>query len=463
MLQSLKHTQLLDSPGSLRLGKLLVLPVPSAQGLGGLSSSSTDWMAFHTETLDVVSFTPESLIGDRPQPLDDSTSAELLSWSDSITLEHPSGPSMNHNLSTQIQTLTINVTQVCNLGCTYCAAGGDGTYGSKVKVPDLELVYAQVRTALDLSANDRTVPRSFTVTFLGGEPLLHPEIIEAIANYAKLQVAGTRVDLRFTLVTNATLVSEQVIDLLKRHRVHVTVSLDGPSELNGLARRTRSGRDSSHATLRGLKMLSEAKSQLGSLTIGAVLGEHHCSPLESYLFLQKLNVDSIKFDFAAHAGDDALSKQYAAGISQIAELAFNMGGEPELRRLEVYDHLFRILDQQTPVRNHCLAGQGHLQVDTEGNWTTCQWFVGSAEENVGKGPSFDGQKLAAWSGSLVEKHGCQNCWAKHLCGGGCQFVNKVKNQNRNQRDSAFCDRTRTILMKGLELYARARHSDPSYQ
>src|SRR5215216_2591378 len=31
------------------------------------------------------------------------------------------------------QVLSLNISQICNLKCTYCAAGGDGTYGSSVK------------------------------------------------------------------------------------------------------------------------------------------------------------------------------------------------------------------------------------------------------------------------------------------------------------------------------------------
>src|SRR5690606_27575887 len=48
-----------------------------------------------------------------------------------------------------IRSLTINVTQICNLKCTYCAAGGDGTYGQAQTRISVEKTLPQLKFFLE--------------------------------------------------------------------------------------------------------------------------------------------------------------------------------------------------------------------------------------------------------------------------------------------------------------------------
>ena len=66
--------------------------------------------------------------------------------------------------------LTLNVTQLCNLHCNYCAAGGDGTYGDPVRQISIEKALPQI----ELLMNRLTEGGEFHITFLGGEPLMYP-------------------------------------------------------------------------------------------------------------------------------------------------------------------------------------------------------------------------------------------------------------------------------------------------
>ena len=55
--------------------------------------------------------------------------------------------------SHQIKKLSLNVVQICNLRCQYCAAGGDGSYGSATKKLDLQIAYQQIQFFLKQSMN----------------------------------------------------------------------------------------------------------------------------------------------------------------------------------------------------------------------------------------------------------------------------------------------------------------------
>lgn len=431
----------------------------------------THLVAFHADTMDVANLAPEAwpaLISlTKPEATitltPDQTEAreELSLWSDEKPLASRHATVVRSiTREPTIRSLTINVSQVCNLACTYCAAGGDGTYGSKTKTPDLESTQALLTRLL------AAVPEGeiFVVTFLGGEPLLHPEIVKSLARHAKLMAAGRNIRLDFDIVTNGTLVTAEAAELLASLRANVTISIDGAPEDNDRARVTKSGRGSSAMILKGLAELVKVRERLGSLTAGAVFGKHNLNVVKAWEFLSAYPFDSIKFDFAAETDDDEASREFARQVAEVADLAFAKGGERELRRLHTFDHLFRALDDKARIQNHCLAGKSHMQLDTNGKLTACQWFVGQKDEEFGSAKELDlsleNPLLKAFSEPLIEKNGCGSCWARHICGGGCMHVNKVKNGNKHKVDQAFCERTRTIIAKGIERYAESRYDNP---
>jgi uncharacterized protein len=373
--------------------------------------------------------------------------SELLTWDAEID-----GDVKDQRLSQNVRSFTINIAQICNLKCTYCAAGGDGTYGSKVKEIDLAKLYDQLRYFL------HRVPDGgqFVVTFLGGEPLIYPDAIRSIHRFIQLQVLGRGIEVRYDLVTNGTLVTPAIAELLCLLRCHVTVSLDGPPAINDLQRPTATGKGSTIRTLRGLENLLKVRDRLGSVSIGSVFGKHYVDVVATYRFLQPYKLDSLKFDFAAEKDDGEASQNYVDAICQVAEIAYTEGGEKELRRIGLFDRYFQILDARERIHNHCGAGKSLLQVDTSGKLYVCQWFVNDPAEVVGEGTTVDHKKLEAYADPIRTLNGCDTCWARHLCGGGCMFVNKVKTGSKHTKDAEFCARTRSIIAKGIEYYAEAR-------
>jgi uncharacterized protein len=406
-------------------------------------------VGFHARNLQVAHLDPMVWGAlSTPEAAATEVKEEIQTWNSEIDASV-----RDAHVQQKIRSLTINIAQICNLKCTYCAAGGDGTYGSRVKQIDLNKLYEQITMLLhDVPNGER-----FTFTFLGGEPLIYPEAIASIARFVKLQVIGRDITPVFHIVTNGTLVTREIAELLASINCYVTVSLDGSPDVNDVNRPTRAGTGSTAQTLRGLENLLAVRDRLGTLAVAAIFGPHNTDVLSAYRFLKRYNFDLYKFDFAAGPEDREASLAYAQGLNEMAELAFREGGEAELRKISDYDHYFQILDERRRIFNHCGAGKNHLQVDTSGKFTTCQWFVGDKSEEVGAGTTLDQAKLAAYADPLVELNGCGKCWARHLCGGGCMFVHKLKTGSKHTPDPEYCTRTRTIIAKGIELYAEARN------
>ncbi len=348
----------------------------------------------------------------------------------------------------------VNIAQICNLKCDYCAAGGDGTFGEAMKNIDLETIYEQIAMILhDIPSGD-----DFTLTFFGGEPLLAFQNIRHLVRYVKLQTAGRNIDVFYRLITNGTLLTPEIAEYLASIHCHVTISIDGPPEINDLARKTKTGKGSTALALRGLETLQPVRERLGSLAVSAVFGKHHTNVVKAYEFLREFGFDYLKFDFAAEAGDNEASREYAEQLCRTADLAYALGGEKELRRIGFFDGTFRTLDQQRRLYNYCGAGKSLLTADGKGRVAACQWFLGKPSEQLGQGTKIDHDRLAGYAGRLTELNNCQQCWARHLCGGGCMYVNQVKSGSKHKKDQEFCNRTRTTLAKAIEYYAKARKS-----
>ncbi len=100
---------------------------------------------------------------------------------------------------------------------------------------------------------------SVQVVLHGGEPLLvGSDMLDYTARTLRAAVrSDTDVDLR--IQTNGTLLNEEILRILSRHRIRVGVSLDGDDDANDRHRRYRNGQGSYQAVSRGLELLNQSQ------------------------------------------------------------------------------------------------------------------------------------------------------------------------------------------------------------
>lgn len=119
----------------------------------------------------------------------------------------------------------IHVSNTCNLRCRYCYAHG-GNYGQPNTLMDREtaerIVYFINRSEM--------MEKIRYITFFGGEPLMNPDIIEYICSNIQNK------DIKFLMQSNGTLMNERIISILKEYDIGLTISLDGPLEINDINR-----------------------------------------------------------------------------------------------------------------------------------------------------------------------------------------------------------------------------------
>lgn len=424
----------------------------------GVSSSDTI-VAFHASNMEVAEISQESfnemipisaLTGEDPtQPNDLPTDAyeALSNWNNEHNPEVKSG-----KIEFGIRSLTINVNQICNLKCTYCAAGGDGTYGEPTNQISVEKTLPQLKYFLA-----SIKPKSkFYISLVGGEPLLHPQAIKALYTYVKSEAALHDIIPIIKIVTNGTLMTGTTLEILRSMKIHLTISIDGTKSKNDLVRPSKDGKSTTDKILRGLTELAENRGELLSINFSSITSNGNECLVENYLFLRKLNPDSMDFIFANDERSSAIQQSYIEQMNRIAAIAWENGGETELRKINTFNHYFKLLDSQQRVENHCGAGKNYLMVDAKNRLFSCVWDTNNRSDSVGTDNLLDYDKLSNYSKPLVELNNCHTCWARYMCGGGCMHINRSHTGDKHKKSLLFCERTRNLILTTLLYYKRAR-------
>src|SRR4029079_9808278 len=114
------------------------------------------------------------------------------------------------------------------------------------------------------------------LTFFGGETLLNFPVLKSTIAYARTRAAEVGKDIDFSLTTNATLLKPEVIEFLAEERVGVTISIDGPEDLQNRFRVFKNGTGSY---------------DIAAPKIKALLARHRSRPIGARVTLTRQTLD----------------------------------------------------------------------------------------------------------------------------------------------------------------------------
>ncbi len=113
----------------------------------------------------------------------------------------------------------------CNLRCSYCFAESEKCNNITKEMDE--------RTAIKIVEFIMQSPSSaITIEFQGGEVLLRYDILKTIVEHAKKLNKKYKKDLKITVVSNLTLITEEMIEYIADNNITLCTSLDGPKELH---------------------------------------------------------------------------------------------------------------------------------------------------------------------------------------------------------------------------------------
>lgn len=352
--------------------------------------------------------------------------------------EHPVTEVYDAYLKNDLCHLTLQVTQMCNLNCKYCAYSGG--YYNRVhanKWMDMEIV----RKSIDFFIKHSRDSKRFAISFYGGEPLLAFDLIKESVIYALERAEGRKVMFNFT--TNGTLLTEEKMNFLIEHDFIILISLDGPKEIHDKNRVfAANNKGSFDSIMKNVNMLKQNYPDFyeKNISFNSVLDPtNRFSNINDFITNSSLLEDNRFFSTVINDNYAKNEIQYSKEFNielryEMFKLLLHKTGWLEVTEVSplVINYLSNIkriaysmnnlYQNEIGVKNHrggpCMPGVQRLFVTVHGDFHPCERVSESSPvTKIGHiETGFDIQK-AKQILNLEQKTAdkCKNCWAYYYC------------------------------------------------
>lgn len=157
--------------------------------------------------------------GDIADAVDELIELEL------VTTQLPQPTVAKFSLHPNVRAFRIVLTENCNLRCAECFVVKSA---NKLRTMSKETLERVIRTTIPYGAKSRV-----TYHFFGGEPLLCFDRIKlAVEILEEAVAAGMIARPLYTITTNLTLLTDEIVSFFKKYDVRVGVSVDGPEHIH---------------------------------------------------------------------------------------------------------------------------------------------------------------------------------------------------------------------------------------
>ncbi|MEG2381900.1 MAG: radical SAM protein, partial [Oscillospiraceae bacterium] len=126
-----------------------------------------------------------------------------------------------------IKAVCLNIIHGCNLRCKYCFAD-EGEYNGNKGVMSLETA----KQAIDYVVKRSGPRRNIEIDLFGGEPTMIMGTVKEIIKYARENEKEWKKNIRFTMTTNSTILTDDMIEFMDKEMDNIILSLDGRQSVN---------------------------------------------------------------------------------------------------------------------------------------------------------------------------------------------------------------------------------------
>ena len=343
--------------------------------------------------------------------------------------------------------VTVLTTLQCNFACDYCFQGDHGDYNKHADKMSLE-TSAQVAGWIDERMRELS-PKTLSITFFGGEPLINLPVMYDIAERAWKSTQARGVELKVGIITNGLLLTEEVVDrLLPFGLNYVKITLDGDRDTHNKMRPLRGGQGTFDRIVENVRKVA------GKVRI-AIGGNFDAESVESFPAL----LDFLKAqDFAdklVKVAFKPIIREKAPPKGLIPLTAVNASGKPLAGTCmtaagaggsSVCDTCSFVDEQMTTLREDtkahgfptidgvhmgpCEIHKKHAYtIGPNGSLYACPGFTGEATLSTGH---IDDRK-DSWRMSAAERfehlaawHKCGDCAFIPVCAGGCSVASHTE-------------------------------------
>nr|VFJ99494.1 MAG: uncharacterized protein BECKH772A_GA0070896_101644 [Candidatus Kentron sp. H]VFJ99775.1 MAG: uncharacterized protein BECKH772B_GA0070898_101684 [Candidatus Kentron sp. H]VFK04113.1 MAG: uncharacterized protein BECKH772C_GA0070978_101624 [Candidatus Kentron sp. H] len=321
--------------------------------------------------------------------------------------------------------MVLHLTDYCNLKCKYCFIEGSISNNYKRGNMTAEVIRSSVEFFSRITIG-RKFPKIPSIVFYGGEPLINWGVMKkGLQHISYLEKHGLIAPVDKILITNATLLNDDIARDLKKHRVMVSVSIDGPKELHDINRVT-SKKGSFDKVMDGLEALRSAGI---TPTVSCVIGKssilHEKDIL--YFLVEELGIKALGFNHVSivpnlAAYDPEYESSFARSVLNAQDIIQSNYPNVYERRMshKINNFIDRII-----AKADCTGCGEQISISVDGDVGVCQGYMGNRKTfnntvfDKGFDPNID-KLFVEWSNrSPLNMKECLDCIALSTCGGGC--------------------------------------------
>jgi uncharacterized protein len=359
--------------------------------------------------------------------------------------------------------IELYLAEACNLRCRYCYVDGNAALNNGL------MPWEIAKEAVDLVFQRAGDVPDITITFFGGEPLLNKPVLRQVIRYSQQLGARRGKTVRYSMTTNATLLDDEIIGLIKRYNFGLMISLDGPPDVHDRMRPFANGRGSFAVAARNVKRLMARRR---SVTVRCTLSNECLDRPQIVDFLEAFGFTRVAMSrctgTAEYLGPYDIGPEENAVLK--AQDPFFMGrlleqlALGEAVRFNPWANALRAIHDQASRRMRCGVGRGCTTVGIDGKLYPCHRYVGMEAYVLGHvSTGIDRGRFADYLRAYFEtKEKCESCWAINICGGYCPWYVSNRDGTCSPPQDWWCDEVRNWYEQAIWLYDTLRSNHVDY-
>ena len=319
-----------------------------------------------------------------------------------------------------LKSLCLHVAHDCNLRCGYCFAD-TGDFGGHRALMSKEVA----QKAIEFAIKGSKKRHNLELDLVGGEPLMNMPVVKFIVDYVRKREKETGKNIKLTLTTNGTLLTDEIVTYLNDNRVMLVLSLDGSKKTHDHMRPYPGHLGSFDKAVEGFKKVIESRRGRNYYLRGTYT---HYNPHFADDVLAMLEVGSeISMEPVVGTNEpyvlteddwQILDKEY----EKLARIYLD-----KRRKGIPFDffHFNVALDNGPCVAKRlagCGAGHEYYAITPEGDIYPCHQFVGREQYKMGTlDMGIVKKDMVQYFRHMhvMKKEECRTCWARFFCSGGC--------------------------------------------
>ena len=359
--------------------------------------------------------------------------------------------------------VSLHVSHTCNIQCAYCFAHG-GDYGGKAMLMQPDVAEQAIRWIV----SEAQVFGRCQIDFFGGEPLLNFPLLRALVPFAKSLGVRLGVQVGFGIVTNGTLLTDEMKQFLVDEKFQIKVSLDGGRKTQDRIRKFHNGSGTYDVVAKNVKRLTAEAPE--RVYLQAVMTAYDMDEDQIADALRSLGTENalvgpavVSPDAPYAIGEEHIPvlKQQIYRRSRHALKAMLNGEEGEDEEFD--PRIQKLLTRQKSCHG-CLGGKQYLAIAADGSIYFCSSLADAPEFKMGdvfagidreKQQHFDAQF------NVNNRPECKTCWARNLCGGGCLWEARTTTGDPMYPNPVSCEQTRYRYELAMEMCMEIAEADAS--